>query len=397
MGLNHIEPGYTDEAAPFIEENGGKIGGLSFIKAKDPKLAELVPDTVIVPPDKDEINEIPFDMDVIVRASHKNDFQGLVDVLKTEVVKRGPDMVKRINEAIRLIREACKSGEVMEYGRYENPDFDGEVSIGIQPFFNFPIASVMEHPNQPETYIVSHVVKGGIPGFGVAVSDSHVSKIFNNNGEELNNFVSHCLYEPNKPKRIIDAYRQVQRLGLLRDGFVPQVEFGDEMYGDGLKILQIRVGARREIASFTLDNWSRYIDLVLGVTEGMELPLFYSCHYDDLGLTQVVNDSKFPFAFMRTWHMRRMSLDFRPTNMAVYLANFSFGSGHPGLEHNQLSLIQKAEVSVFEKKYGCAFEDLDKGGHVDERYDKYPQIPEGFTGDKVRIVSDGIHALVELI
>lgn len=388
MGINHAEPGYTDKATPFIQEDGGKIGGLRFINAKVPELADLIPNTVIVRPDQDGINEIPFDTDVIVRASHKNDFQGLVDVLPTIVVKAGPNIIERINEAIQEIREICKYKEVMEYGKYENPDFDGNVVIGIQPFFDFPIGSIMEHPNRPGHYIVSHVYKANTNG----------SRLLNRDGEELDDYTQYslCSHKTNKSRKIIEMYRKIQLSGLVREDLVPQVEFGDEANGDGLKLLQIRAGVKKEIAKFKLDkNNPKHIALVIGVTEGMELPILHGGNWGE-GERDISNGQS-PYAFMRTYHGHRPSLSFMPRAMSAYLANLSFGSGYPGLEHNQFSLIQKAQVSVFESKWMCTFRAFDKSGDILAREDETPKIPEGMTGDKVRIISDGIHAIIELI
>src|SRR3989344_6261682 len=157
MGLDHREPAYTDKAAPFIEEFGGKIGGLKFVEAHVPALKDRVPPMHIVRPDE-EWTKRPFPGNNIVRASHPNDFQGLVDVLATKVV---PGTSRDVMNAIDHIRGEAASDLVTTYGRYENPSHDGKVTLAVQPHqqdsSNYRRGSIVEHPNRPEIYLINWV------------------------------------------------------------------------------------------------------------------------------------------------------------------------------------------------------------------------------------------------
>ena len=73
---------------PYIQNYGGKAGGIFFLKDIGGFEENLLP--IIAYLDRDQSfskieKYIPerFDKDVIVRASHRNDYWGLVDVLKT--------------------------------------------------------------------------------------------------------------------------------------------------------------------------------------------------------------------------------------------------------------------------------------------------------------------------
>jgi len=143
MGLDHTQPAYSERAAPWIEKFGGKIGGLKFLEYASPQLRKQILPMVTIKPDEEWDGRLPpafFDRDVIVRASDPADFQGLVDVLKTNKLERGTmrvpqsEFVKSIRDQIAHIKEHAQRPDVLQYARYENPAYNGGVIIAIQPF-----------------------------------------------------------------------------------------------------------------------------------------------------------------------------------------------------------------------------------------------------------------------
>lgn len=412
MGLSHIEPGYTDKAAPIMEERGGKIGSTQFIKAYDPELASYLLSTVVIPSDKSEITlddienrKIPtwiLSFPIIIRASHKNDFQGLIDVLPTEIIINnngsGIDKLERINLAIRSIRDKCASCPVRRYAKYENPDYDGKVTIGIQPLNYGDRAVVMEHPNRPGCFVVTYSYVDveescSDPSFGRFVTRGTSSGLVDENGNVLRDYY---VYREDalRTSVMVEIVKRIKKLGLVRDDLEPQIEFGITPRGEVL-IYQVRVLTQKRIADFTVDGGTLLdFPLVMGVTEGMELPLVFGNNMRDPSLANFTNGKGCaPYALMKTKHVgdrRDTALWFRPVHMDTYLGSFSHGFGSPGLQHGQSALIQKADVSLFESGGSRVLLKL-LGKDVRD------ELKEGRSGVKVRIATDAVRTKVELV
>ena len=158
MGINHREPAYTDKAAPLIEEFGGKMGGLKFIVAYVDALRDKVLPMFTLKPGE-ELGDQYFPGANILRGSHPHDFQGLVDILETKTVAYPrPD---DLSDAAFSIQRAAQSEAVMRYAQYENPLYDGKITVGIQPYNDGQRGSVVEHPNQPGQYLVTRIFQWG--------------------------------------------------------------------------------------------------------------------------------------------------------------------------------------------------------------------------------------------
>ena len=147
---------YGDEAAPDVERWGGKLGGLEFLRERGPNwLQEAIPETIFVEPGQMWDGKTP-EVDTredayIIRGSHKNDFDGLVDAIPTY-----SDMsAVKIAESIEELRLETSKEIFLNYARYEDPNFDEKITVGIQPFYPYRAGSIVEHPNQPGVFLIS--------------------------------------------------------------------------------------------------------------------------------------------------------------------------------------------------------------------------------------------------
>lgn len=341
MGIDHTKPMYTEEAAPFVKERGGKMGGLAFLQSKGGMLQKAILPTQIVLSDQEwhgATVEPGTDDQYIVRASHPHDFQGLVDVVSTQVVEKDTD----IGEVIDRMRTRARSELVMAYGQYENPEYDGRIAVGIQPYFSLRRGSVVEHPNRPGKYVISYVndnARWNPSGLEIDTgmydeADDHCDWL---GGETI---------ESQRAKVIADLYKLIEHSHLVQESHVFQVEFLDD--GESIVIAQVRAFTKKQIANFKLKGRER---LVFGVTseKGIALPVLqspngYNRDHQPLSYSE-------PWAFLKTQHNDPIHLDFQPRNMAAFLISQSWMSGiTPSLEHHHFRYAQKADVTVFENQ-----------------------------------------------
>lgn len=384
-GLDHSVRAYTDKAADLVEEFGGKMGGLEFMRRNDSLLAKhILPSINIRPgdpiPDNEKFRAIANDGYVIDRGSHWTDMQGMVDVFKTNV--SAVDLPNQVAIGVESIRAAALSPEVMNYGKYENAAYDGRVVVGIQPYMRGPRGSIVDHPNR-DGYVISGVR-----------DDECTTALYDEEGRLFHNFNSLGDRPIVDSRLLVDIHKRVRKLGLFRDDVSFQLEFGmpDETY-----IFQARAFLPRIRADFRLPDDPFYDPrLCFGVTpeEGIVLPVV---HVRDGVEWKKEFDLDGGFAAVGTYHGlmdgggRNPSLNLRPKNLQAYLSAHSYhdrgGTGVPGLEHNEFTLIQKSDVSVMENVMEGSF----------DRFLLNAYLPEYVTGSNVRVVCDGIRSSVEAI
>lgn len=354
MGLNTLERYFTDKAAPYIEEAGGKIGGLNYLKATVPQLRNaILPIQVVKPNERVKEVKVPAGEDgrFIVRGSHWMDFQGLVDVLDTQVGEEPGYLALDV-------REYAKLPYIMAYGKYENPAYDGRICVGIQPYIHSQRGSIVEHPNIPNQYVVFVVEPDYETGrdsalaflYSIEENDCHrISGDFE---------ISGGTYE-DRVREIVEMYRQVDGSGLVKPGYSFQMEFlntAEQVY-----IAQVRAFKKKEEARFELEADDR---LVFGITppEGIVLPVYLSP--DGFSHSDYPNpDSAWaylkPCETSRSWRdllrpkdpeqVKADLLRFQPQRLTAYLIGQSFASQvNTTLEHNHFRVAQKADVTVFE-------------------------------------------------
>lgn len=356
MGLNHLEMYFTDKAAPYIHEAGGKIGGLNFLKTTVPSLRHaILPIQVVKKNDSLTNVTVPAGDDgrYIVRGSDPRDFQGLVDVLKTRVGEK-KELAFLVNE----VQRHAMLPAVLAYGQYENPGYKGKISVGIQPYLDCQRGGIVEHPNIPDNYIISFVPKDYETGI-----DDAITCIYNTR-EDKYEYVSGSVYEIEKGfdgrlKQIVEYYREIDSAGLVKPGNSLQVEFLNSP--EEVFIAQVRFFKQKQFATFELDADKR---LVFGITppKGIVLPVYLS---PDNFIYGTLPDYKSPWAYLkpceRNFDLRDLfihksetkkkadALRFNPKNIAAYLIGQSFGSQvNTSLEHKHFRIAQKANLTIFE-------------------------------------------------
>jgi hypothetical protein len=384
MALSHTEPAYTDEAAPFIEELGGKLGGLHFLR-ETTDLRQHVPPTTVVKPGE-TWQEKTFGLaHQIIRGSHPHDFQGLVDVLDTKTidVRRNANIQEIIDE----MRRAASSASMMEYGQWEHPAYDGSIIVGVQPFTGaaassegYRRGSVVEHPNRPGHLMMEWIEE--IEGAGEIIR----SGLYNESGHVIREFGLTHIHEIHR-QRLADIYGRIKRSGLVRDDVSFQMEFGQLTNGFPY-IYQVRGFMRKAIADFSIDANDITAErlMAFGVTSptGIELPLHLS-NWD------VAEPPVAPAAIMTLVHRKERRLNFRPQVSAYLAGAFCGSSAIPNLQHNHFWKAQKADVTVYES----AFDHYAGFLNDPTRPTSYEQ--DGLQTAKVRIISDGTRALVTKI
>lgn len=299
MGLNHLEMHFTEKAAPFIAEAGGKIGGLNYLKAAVPFLKDAILPVQVIRPDErlTEIKVPKGDSGLyIVRGSHQLDFQGLVDVLATEVSE-----ARNIGRAVDKVQMQARSPLVMSYAQYENPVFTGGVFVGIQPYLNCQRGSIVEHPNVPNHYVVSFVNQGYKTGI-----DSAITGIYKAEQDDLKH-VSGSFDEirggsATRVKQVVELYRHVDSSGLVKPGYSFQIEFLNS--SNEVFIAQVRAFKKKEQVDFELEARER---LVFGVTskQGVVLPVFLSPDGFTYG---ELPDNSSPWAYLKPCEPSRSSI-----------------------------------------------------------------------------------------
>ena len=357
MAFKQIETPYTSEAAPYIEEFGGKIGGLEFLRDRCPKLQESILPSTIVKPGEEYSGHLPPSEGgkYIVRGSHPLDIIRLVDVIET----RFPEKIADIPGDIDKIRECARQELVMEYGKYEDPSYDGNVVVAIQPRllqYNDSGSklrrrgSIVDHPDSPGNYAVTLVndlkesAFGNIPGMdlGSGIDTDYFNLLF----ERAHDGALQAL---------IDMHHEIADSGLIKPGFSFQVEFMEKKMEseDRPIICQVRAFRKKQHAidkktdltsDFLLDG------LVFGATppEGIVLPVFHYTEDKKTDNSWHPIDRNGPWALLRTKHDKRMPLTFKPKKLKAYLASTTFDSGKPSLEHHQFHLAQTADVAFLE-------------------------------------------------
>ncbi len=386
MAFEGIERPYTDEAAPYIEEFGGKIGGLEYLRDKCPNLRPQILPSAIIKPCETFNGKLPPSESgkYIVRGSHPLDIMHLVDVIPTYF----PEKEEEITETIERIRQEAKEKAVMVYGKYEDPSYDGNVVVAVQPRlmqFSVPFTedrygrldyapgcevlrrrgSIVDHPDNPGNYVTSHVLD---------------DPTFSRSGLSVQPFIAFDDQRTDpESKSLIRTHKEISDSGLIPPGYSFQVEFMEKNYNSGESpyICQVRVFRKKQPSDGT--NKSSVLDfygdgrLVFGTTppEGVVLPVFHyvedvteyipfpgSEHPDsDRRIKKEVFrkmrkwrqlDDHEPWALLKTCNYQRTPLSFMPQRLHTFFACNVLGSGHGSLDHHNFHLAQKASVAVID-------------------------------------------------
>ena len=274
---------------------------------------------------------------------HSHDFQGLVDVFETKRAVRRTE----IFSAIDAIREDANKDPVQSYARYENPLYDGKVTVGIQKDYGHNTGDIVEHPNRPGHYLVTWV-KG--EGRGAV----RATGLYNEKGDKIEKVSGVGL--PEKAECLVSMHQMIRDSDIVRENIAFQMEFGWKQKMDkenDIRIHQIRAFAYKKIAKWNIENlpiWWK--GLVFGVTpeEGITLSV---TKWDELNQAESPpKESDGPWALHKTSHAHHHSFRFRPgPNFQAYLVGMQSGSGmtDANLQHGHFRIAQKAAFTVFER------------------------------------------------
>lgn len=341
----------------YINLYGGKAGGWFYLRDLGGFDRNLLP-LVYLAKDQDisvALEQFPENFErQIVRGTHPNDHEGLVDILRT---KKDIETRFDLQYAIESIRENAQSEAVFSYNKYEGQDYDGKVAVMIQPMnHSLKRGSLVEHPHKRETYLIDLVDESyEIPTIERVVV----------NGDLID--VSRIMHPPTDETvmKIVELYRRVRDSGFIPEDKSFQMEYGlNYCYNDKDEVIfyQARPFKKFEKALFRLDKPVREYDC-FGITpeEGLVLDVVRTENGEG------VNEMEQPFAMI----VGNMSCQFspliQPRNLVAFLP---IGSRVNSLEHDTYRWLMKAKVSLLSV------------------YREYGGIR---TGDKLKIICDGLN------
>lgn len=334
--FSHIEPAYASKAEEFVLEFGRKIGGLVAIAELIPKLRERILEMLIYRADQ-EYDGKHLSESSVVRSSHPNDMMGLVDVLLTQRTR----FKFEVASAVERIREDAKSPQVMAYARYENPSYDGNVTIAIQPDNGYSTGDIIEHPNQPGKYLITWQEgegRGAYRKTGLYDKDGKVDRRISGGKP------------PDEAEQLVDIYRQIRKADIMRDDLSFQMEFGGKP--DKPMIYQIRGFAMKEKADWQITDQPKWLKtLSFGVTpeEGIVLPVRTWDELDNRESPPQEPDED--WVLHKLTHPHEHSLNFRPSeHMVAYMVGRQEHSSgaDANLQHGHFRLAQKVPLTLYE-------------------------------------------------
>src|SRR3989344_506652 len=347
------------DAQEYVRQYGGKAGGLFYLKDIGGFDKHLLP-LVYLARDQDiseALKQFPEEFSPqIVRGTHPNDYEGLVDALKTKKDIRNQF---DLEFAIEQIREHAQSEAVHSYNKYEGQEYDGNVAIMIQPQNpSLKRGSLVEHPHERGTYLIDFVDESyDIPTIDRAVVS----------GDSID--ISRVMRPPaDKTVRdIVQLYKRIRDSDFIPDSQSFQMEFGlNHRFNEKDEVLfyQARPFMRFENATFKLDKIFEEYDC-FGITpeDGLVLDVVRTWNGES------VNDIEHPFAMMVDNMSHPLPLHVQPRNLAAFLP---IGLRVNSLEHNTYRWLRKSKVSLL--------------SHLNEF--KLAGIK---TGDKLKIVCDGLN------
>jgi hypothetical protein len=384
MRFNDINwEGGAPYAKKCFEEGGGsKAGTWRYLIDTQPQLHQHLPKTDYIPPGEDVdrfVESLKLDgTSKIVRACHKGDVTGMVDVLRTEVVIDGTR--ENIRGAIKRVISHAQSSEVGDFVQYETGEqFDGMVGVLVQDFCGWERGSIITHPHREDIYIIGYSM----------VINSYFSNEFvdefvhNGEGQTINEFDGNLSPELGMGLEtascIIGLHRKLYDCGLYPPGYSFQTEFG--IVGNNIMIYQGRLFKPFEAADFYVkdlaieDFKAAPVDLkIFGITPevGIEMPIVplrWDFVDDFAGESYVAYLLNLPGVHHST------PLDLQPKNLTAYFPYYD-----KLLQHGHFRWMQRAQVT-FGGFTGCL---------IDESFDTSTEhISRAIDISRIRIFSDG--------
>src|SRR3989338_765653 len=320
----------------YIQKYGGKAGGYFYLKDYGGFNLHLLPALFLSPDDADS----PLDRDFlksfsqfIVRASHPNDYEGLVDVLKTEIVNDP----SRLEEVCRDIRQSANDSLVFSYSEYEGQPYDGKIRLMIHPYNGPSRGSMVEHPHKKGTYLIDFIEP----------NDHHTYTFIERvivEGKEIKNEWADFTEAKSIDtiEEVLALYKKVRATDFISPDFSFQMEFGINQLSLGKAstlFYQARPFKRFEESPFEMPPPSEYFCFGTTPKEGIILPVVKTSP----GELKAAHEMTEPFAWIPINITSQAPLAFRPKNMRAFLP---VGMRVNTLDHNTYRWIRKADVSV---------------------------------------------------
>lgn len=383
----------------YIQKWGGKIGGHLYLKDIG-GFDEFLPnaDFLLSHQTFDDIknkgrynsgfiySDVLENGPVIVRGSHPNDHEGLVDVIRS---RKDINTKDKLIGIIKTIRDSANLSNVHLYNKYEGQSYDGNIRIMIADqlmddyVFHSNISaergSIIEHPHQKNTYIIEIATptltkKEYLNRF--VVRNNEVVQCLDD-GDEISVSNFDCnLADKKNYSQIIDLYSLVKFSEFIPSDISFQMEFGftnkPRKNKANVQFFQARPFKKFEEPTFILGDHENSNYMCFGITpkKGIELPL----NMLSVNNEKDIMNFKKNYALIIEHNSSSRDLSFQPKKMQVYL---SAKNRAASLEHNNFRWVRKAEVSIMDNS------------KTNELVYLKPK--------KIKIISNGINSIIEKI
>lgn len=369
-----------------IDEFGGKNGSLLYFREYVAGGADRVLPLEILAPGENFSWSTrrkvwaackDFDTDkVIIRASERSDWAGMVDTMPTMIAEQSWLGVRKVVDEI---RRKCHDPRILEYARREGNGYDPDrVTISVAPYLSpekHPRTLVTQHPNRKDARMVD-------------VSTPY---------ELQQNYFRHLSFDFDRRGRLSYRYQGAGMQPYAEDGLKLSrwIEDADQLpssqafqfegavfqgkISPGPKLFQIRQFAEKRFANFALDGGKGESKLMrnFGVTppEGIQLKVVRAKNRGQFAAFEAAHP-EVPYLLSLKNTSDNLTFGDQPLSMKGY-----FPDCKPALSHQATRLVQIA----LRDPHGVA-------SLVDTNAeDRFQQMTE------VRVISDGIHQKFERV
>jgi hypothetical protein len=349
---------------PYIREFGGKAGAFFYLQEWGGFEQHMLPLDYLAP--KENFSKIAHKFNDwnrrhIIRSTHPNDHEGLVDILHTE---HRVQEKKEFPRVIKEIRKEANHPSVFEYSEYEGQPYNGKIGIMIQPQGPHDRGNIIEHPHKRNVFLIDYVE----PTMGI--DDNVYTKVIVEDGD-INMMSSYGGPKETTVQQIVELYRKIRETEWIEPDMSFQMEFGvnhNNMFPDKEYVLfyQARPFKKFESSPFKITSPWKFECYGITPKEGIVLPIRHSNTFE-----RVSNEEE-PFAWIPHNLRGKFPAIFHPKNMAAFLP---VGNRVNFLEHNTFKWIRKADISIT-CPTSC-------------------YIWEKMESDNIRIISNGIEFKVE--
>ena len=226
-----------------IQEMGGKIGALEFVRDHvDDSDSLLVPHVILKPGEswttkhqaqivelcRREIAEL-----ALVRTSSPADWAGMVDVMPTRF-----SLPENIAQVIEKVRKCCRQKDILKYAANEGGGYASDhITVAVSPFVDSGYrGTVTEHPNFPGGILSDVEYEAEEPSAG----KRWYSDAFDFNQNKLISPPVASEVTADIARNALDIRRKVRSTGGLPDDKALQYEFVWDSQNNRPRLVQIR-------------------------------------------------------------------------------------------------------------------------------------------------------------